>query len=131
MKQKVLNGLLIVVFLIGIIGSGVLVYNELKSSEGCPILVGIPACYIIFACFLIPFTFHLNSKKNAIYFLFTGLAFTIALIASVMQLLGKVECPKTDSGTPMCYYSLVLFTSLIGLKWAIIQNKAKNSSIAS
>ncbi|MEO9503373.1 MAG: hypothetical protein ABJI93_12205 [Nonlabens ulvanivorans] len=51
-----------------------------------------------------------------LYFLFTGLAGSIALIASTMQFTGYTECPKTDSGTPMCYYSLLIFSVLVVTK---------------
>ncbi|EPR72358.1 hypothetical protein ADIWIN_2528 [Winogradskyella psychrotolerans RS-3] len=60
------------------------------------------------------------------YFLFTGLAGSIALVASIMQFTGHAECPKTASGTPMCYYSLLLFSSLIILKILYIKSKPKS-----
>ena len=116
MKIKHLNWLLLIVFSIGIIGAGLLVYNEITLTNVCPILLGIPACYVILACFVIPFLVHILKEKNSIYFLFTGIAFIIALIASIMQFTGFGECPKTSNGIPMCYYSFLLFTILIVLK---------------
>ncbi len=124
MKTRVLNILLILVFLIGIIGAGLLVYDEIKTANVCPILLGIPVCYIILACFIIPFITHIVQGNNVIYFLFTGIAFIIALVASIMQITGYGECPKTDNGTPMCYYSLLLFTSLVLLKLVYIRSKS-------
>ena len=123
MKSNYLNWLLLLVFFIGILGAGLLVYDEIKTTNVCPKLVGIPACYIIVACFIIPFFTHIAKGKNGIYFLFTGIAFIIALVASIMQFTGLGECPKTSNGTPMCYYSLLLFTTLIFLKIVIIKNK--------
>lgn len=121
MKIKFLKGLLILVFLIGIIGAGGLVYDEITISNICPKILRIPACYIILACFGIPFIVHLTKYKNNIYFLFTGIAFTIAFIASILEITKLAECPKTSNGHPMCYYSLVLFTTLIVLKITIIK----------
>ncbi|WP_133673240.1 hypothetical protein [Maribacter caenipelagi] len=49
---------------------------------------------------------------NLIFFSF-GSALLIVLLASVRQFIASAECPKTDLGIPMCYISLLIFTSLI------------------
>ena len=126
MKIKLLNGLLILVFTIGIFGAGRLVYSEFIHKDICPKLIGIPACYIILGCFIIPFVAHVFKRSNYIYFSLTGIAFIIALIASMMEITNLGECPKTTGGTPMCYYSLFLFTSLITLKMLILKISTKN-----
>lgn len=126
MQSKILNILLLLVFAIGIFGAGELVYNEITQHNVCPKLLGIPACYIILACFVIPFVAHIFKGKHSIYFAFTGFAFVIAFVASIMQFTGNAECPKTASGTPMCYYSLVLFSSLLLFKILLIKNASKN-----
>ena len=93
-----------------------LVWEEIQTGNGCPKIWIIPACVIVLLCFLIPLIAHLLKTHNTLYFIFTALAGAIALVASIMQFSGNAECPKTDSGTPMCYYSLLLFSSLIILK---------------
>ncbi len=103
-------------FIIGIIGAGELVIDEIKTGNGCPKFGVIPACAIILICFIIPFIAHFKKKWNRLYFFFTGLAFSIALIASIMQLIGSGKCPKLDNGIPMCYLSLLIFSKLILLK---------------
>lgn len=115
-KTKVLNILLYIVFAIGLLGAGDLVMDEIRQSNICPKILGIPACYIILACFIVPFIVHLWGKFHKVYFALTGFAWIIAIIASFMQATGLGECPKTASGTPMCYYSFALFTALITLK---------------
>ena len=122
-KTTVINILIITIFVIGILGTGSLVINEFTTGEGCPKFGHIPACYMIFACFVIPFLAHLLKKWNFIYFLGTGLAFIIAVIASIMQFNGNAECPKTSNGIPMCYYSFLIFSSLILLKVLYIKYK--------
>ena len=104
------------VLIIGVYGAGGLVIEELKTGEGCPKIMGIPMCLVILICFLIPLIAHILKKWNVLYFLFAGLACSIALVASIMQFLGYAECPKTAFGTPMCYYSLLLFSSLMLFK---------------
>ncbi|MCC1483161.1 hypothetical protein [Winogradskyella immobilis] len=107
---------ILVILLIGLYGAGGLVVEEFKTGEGCPKIMQIPMCLVVLICFAVPFIAHLLKKWNIVYFLFTALAGAIALVASIMQFSGNAECPKTDSGTPMCYYSLLLFSSLIILK---------------
>ena len=123
MNRSVLNILIIILFLIGIVGAGSLVLEELRTGEGCPKFGFVPACYIIFAFFVLPFIAHIFKKGNVIYFLGTGLAFIIATVASIMQLTGNAECPKTGGGTPMCYYSFLIFATLIVLKLIHLKNK--------
>ncbi|QXP79085.1 MULTISPECIES: hypothetical protein [Winogradskyella] len=113
---------ILILLVIGVFGAGGLVIEEFKTGEGCPKLLHIPMCLVVFICFIIPLIAHLLKKGNALYFIFTGLAGSIALVASVMQFMGHAECPKTASGTPMCYYSLVLFSSLILLKIYHLKN---------
>lgn len=109
---KIIN----VFFVIGIFGAGSLVITEFATGNGCPKFGEVPSCLIILICFILPFISHLLKKWDLIYFLFTGIATLIALMASVMQFIGNAECPKSDSGIPMCYLSLLIFTSLITLK---------------
>ena len=124
MNRKISNYLISIIFILGIFGSGSLAYHEFLQEGACPKLGAIPACYIILACFIFPFISHLLKKGNNIYFLFTGAAFALATYATVGQLFGKVQCPKTESGFPMCYISFVLFTSLVLLKIALLKKKS-------
>jgi predicted membrane channel-forming protein YqfA (hemolysin III family) len=85
--------------------------------------MNIPACYIILWCFVIPFIVYLLKGKSIYYFLGTGLAFSIALYGTILQILNEISCPKTSSNIPMCFISLGLFTLLIILK--LIINKTQ------
>jgi len=123
MSKKITYYSILVILIIGLFGAGGLVVEEFKTGEGCPKIMQIPMCLVILICFIVPFIAHLLKKWNVLYFLFTGLAGSIALVASIMQFTGNAECPKTTSGTPMCYYSLVLFSSLIIFKIAQIKSK--------
>ena len=114
--NKTLYWVISLLFVIGIFGAGGLVLTEIRTGDGCPKLGVVPACVIILVCFILPFISHILKKWNLIYFLFTGLAAIIAIIASVLQFMGNAECPKTDTGIPMCYLSLLIFTILIILK---------------
>lgn len=114
--NKTIFWVISLLFVIGIFGAGSLVLTEIRTGDGCPKFGVVPACAVILICFILPLISHICNKWNLIYFLFTGLATLIALVASVMQLMGNAECPKTNSGIPMCYLSLLIFTTLIILK---------------
>ena len=116
MVKKGIHYSILAILIIGLFGAGGLVIEEFKTGEGCPKIMYIPMCLVILICFIIPFIVHLLKKHNTLYFLFTGLANGIALVVSIMEFTGHIECPKLTSGIPMCYYSLLLFNSLIILK---------------
>ena len=116
MIKKIVYYSIIIILTAGIYSAGGLVIEELKTGNGCPKVMNIPMCMVILVCFIIPFVVHIVKKQHFLYFIFTGLAGSIALSASIMQYLNTAECPKTSSGTPMCYFSLLFFTTLILLK---------------
>ena len=116
MSKKITYFSILIILIIGLLGTGGLVIEEFKTGNSCPKIAQIPMCLVILICFIIPLIVHVLKKWNVLYFLFTGFAGSIALVASIMQFSGNGECPKTTSGTPMCYYSLLLFSSLIILK---------------
>ena len=116
MKNKILFFSILIILLVGLKGAGELVIEEFKTGNGCPKILQIPACLIILICFTVPLIIHIIKKLNILYFIFTGIAWSIAFTASIMQFLGNAECPKTSTGDPMCYYSLLIFSSLIILK---------------
>lgn len=106
-----------ILLLIGLWGASGLVIEELKTGNGCPKIALIPACIIIFFCFLIPAISHLIRKKIVFYYVFSLLAFSIAALASYLQFNDLAQCPKMASLTPMCYISLLIFSTLIILKY--------------
>jgi len=126
-RKKTLWLVITFIFIIGIGGASSLVYNEFTNGLICPKLIGIPACYIIMLCFLIPFISHLFNLNSLYYYVGTGFAFTIALYGSVMKFAGIVECPKTNEGVPMCFISLSIFTSLIILKLTSLKKTPPNN----
>jgi len=123
--KNVLNSILILLFVLSILGASSLVYNEFVHHSICPKILNIPACYIIMGCFIIPLLGHLLKWNNFIYFIGTGLAFSIALFGTITQLLETVQCPKTSTGIPMCFISLSIFTSLIILKIMLLHIKTR------
>ena len=126
---KILYWVIILLLIIGIFGAGGLVLAEIKTGDGCPKFGVVPACLIILICFIVPLIVHLLNKFDSLYFIFTGIAALIALIASIMQLTDNAECPKTDGGIPMCYLSLLIFSTLIILKKIQLNHSNNHESI--
>jgi len=123
MIKKLLNYSIYIIFIFGLLAAVNLVYHEFSKEDTCPKLGFIPACYIIFSCLVIPFISHIINKGKIIYFLFTTIALIIAAYATVGQLLNLVQCPKTESGLPMCYISFAIFACLVVLKLALLKKK--------
>jgi hypothetical protein len=123
MFKKAVSFIIYFLLLFGVYGAGKLSYNEIMYQNICPKIIGIPACFIIFLCFLIPLIVHFLRKKNTLYFLFTGIAFLIAMIGTIGQMTNKIQCPKNDNGIPMCFISLGIFITLILLKIFLIRKE--------
>jgi len=107
------------VILFATYGAASLSRNDWKQKNVCPKIVGIPACYIVFICFLAASISHIINTplSNQLFFVFVGIPGIIALIGSIIELTGKTICPKTASKTPMCFISLGLCVTLLVLKY--------------
>ena len=124
--KKIFYYLILVIAGIGTYGTFGLVKTEIASGNGCPDLFpNIPACYIIYTCFIMIIIGHIfkNKFSNLLYFSGAVTAISIATYASWAQYFGKLECPKTALGSPMCYFSFVFFLTLILLK--LVHNRQK------
>ncbi len=119
--MKIDNAIIYILLIIGILVSGNLLINEMINEGVCPKIGTIPACYFVFASFAIPFVLHLFKMWNIVFFLFIGAAFSLAIIASLGQIMGRIECPKTDLGIPKCYISFVLLLVILFFKDRMIK----------
>ncbi len=121
--EKLLSLLIWGLAIFGTYGSIGLVGQEMSTGNICPKILGIPACYIILASFLMVLLSHSNLLKDHywLYSIGAGIAWSIAATGTVGQWMGNIECPKTTGGTPMCYLSLAFFSTLILLKVAEVK----------
>jgi len=113
--------LIIGILLFAIYGSFMLSRRDYRKKNICPKVLGIPACYLVVLFFVatliaqvsgfkIPYTYYA-------YFGFMAVPFLLALTGTLTELSGKVICPRTAGGTPMCYLSLGLCTLLLTLNF--------------
>lgn len=120
---NLIRGVIWILILTVLYGVVPLVWKEFSQGDLCPKIGGVPACYIIFACVLLMFISQLKVLNDTykLYFTGAGIASSIAAVGSLMNIMGKTKCPTTENGTPMCYLSLLLFSSLLLLQ--LVQNK--------
>ena len=95
------------------------------SGLACPSLLSVPVCYVVTAAYALMlgslFISH-NGCKHHLFCTGWGVAFIIALFASVAELMGSGGvCPSTsgglragsDVGIPLCYISLVMLGAIL------------------
>ncbi len=119
MKQ-LLYFLIIGILLFSIYGSFNLSMVDFQKKNVCPKILGIPACYIVLLFFSLALGSHLfkgSLGKDLWYYGLMAVPFLLALSGTLTELSGKVVCPRTPGGTPMCYISLGICTTLIILKF--------------
>jgi len=108
----------LLVLLFVIYGSFTLSLKDFKQKNVCPKVIGIPACYLVVIFFVGALTVHLgNFEMPYSYYGFMSVPFLLALVGTLTELSGKVICPRTAGGTPMCIISLAFCTLLIALKY--------------
>lgn len=118
--------LIIVILLFSLYGSFNLSLVDFQEKDICPKMLGIPACYIVFVFFLLTLISHIWTRRSPsylLYYLFLAIPFLMALSGTISELSGKVVCPRTPGGTPMCYISLGICTLLIVIK--LVETKYK------
>ena len=112
--------LIILIASFAVYGSFGLSMDDWKVGNICPKILGIPACYIVLACFTIAFIAHLipSPKSKWAFFFFVGIVTLIASTGTIGELTGTAKCPTTAGGTPMCFISLSICLSLLISKFA-------------
>lgn len=100
---------------IGLFGAAWITYEHATGIESCPTLGPLPACYIVLLGYgLAGASMFVPVRLRTALFLVGWLpVFGLALVGSGMQVFGFVQCPKSGSGIPGCFLSLILATSLI------------------
>ena len=95
--------------------------RDYRKKDVCPKILGVPACYIVCLFFIAALLGHIFFEAVPYwYFGFIAIPFILALLGTITELKGKVICPRTIGGTPMCYLSLGFCSLLIALKILIL-----------
>ena len=115
--EKIYNKYILSLSIIGLIFSFYLIFLDYLTSDYCPNLYFIPACYIVLISFaLIIISEFLHSKiQNFIFYIGSFFGITLAVWFSFNEIAETEICPKLFE-IPMCYLSLCLFLFIILLK---------------
>ncbi len=97
-------------------------FKQWHHPGACPSLGPIPACYLVLAGFALALIGHLTRLRK-LFLPSLGFPSGLALFASIGEIGGFIECPKSASGIPMCYLSLAL-CSLCWLLWIAHQKSS-------
>lgn len=108
----------------GVLFSLYLMINEWISPPYCPRFLGVPACYLVFAAFVLTAVSTLlpNRMMNrSAFFLGFGIGFTLAVWFSFNHMWEVQHCHELF-GIPLCYVSFLVFCNLLGLKLFLIRH---------
>ncbi len=95
------------------------VLNEWRGIEACPRLGAVPACYVVglgYSLMAVAVIFA-PRRLTALFLLGWAPVFAMAFIGSTMEILGRPTCPVSPTGTPMCFYSLAVASTLLPAFW--------------
>lgn len=112
--------LIVLLSLSGLLISIALSVAHVSGTSSCPLLLAIPACFIVAGgYFLILISSGLSNVGRKVLLL-VGLApvLLLASAASVFEFLQGPVCPSPYGLVPLCYVSFLLST-LIGGIWAL------------
>jgi len=112
---------------VGAIAGLVLSVQHLQTGETCPQLGSVPACYLVFAGYVLVLTSAWLPIRRAAWAFWMGWT-PIASLASAGTVFELVEgnvCPRTDSGIPQCFISLGIAIALLVLWLALDQHSKR------
>ncbi len=105
--SRVLVAVLATVGLVGVLPVSL---AELQTGKGCPHLGLIPACHVVSVAYGLILVSVIQNRfwKYGLFFWGWVPVFFLAVFGSGLELLGQDACPKTESGWPKCFSSLIL-----------------------
>jgi hypothetical protein len=106
--------LFVALAIFGVAGVAPIALRQWTGDASCPSLGFVPACYVALLGYsLVAVSAFLKDRVRLLVFLFGFVPiFALAAAGSGLEFLGQMACPRSDGGTPMCFYSLALAFSL-------------------
>jgi hypothetical protein len=106
--------LLFTLAIFGVVGVAPIALQQWTGASACPALGPVPACYVALVGYsLVAVSVFFEGRVRLAVFLAGFIPiFALAATGSGLELLGQNACPKSTTGTPLCYYSLALAISL-------------------
>ena len=89
--------------------------THFHTCDACPVIGPIPACYMVSACYAAMGVASLLWTKPLKWLFFAGATpvILLALVGTSLELMGRPTCPVSETGTPLCFYSLAVGLSML------------------
>jgi len=87
-----------------------ILFAHWHAGNACPHLGLVPACYLVMVCYAAMGITALFWNKQLSWLFFSGAVPVIfmAMIGTVLEITGLPTCPRSDTGLPLCYMSLLV-----------------------
>ena len=110
MNKPVLSMTLWFLVIMGLFGALRLSYVTSTTDNDCPILVGIPVCYVILLGYALIAIAQFTGMpvKSRLFWIGWLPVFLLAITGTMLELVDGQTCPKNDTGLPLCYVSLAI-----------------------
>jgi len=125
MRDKSINIAILTIIFFGIFIIGDTAYKEFLYGNVCANFTIIPTCYIAFTFLVLLLIFHLYKNGIIWFLLLSGFAVVLSGFASLGHILGTSQCSISDIGIPTCFIGLILFFTLMGLKFLEVKIKKR------
>ncbi|MEP5632058.1 MAG: hypothetical protein ABJP79_09265 [Tateyamaria sp.] len=89
--------------------------THFRTGNACPDLGPIPACYVVsFAYLAMAIAVSIGwNRLKWLFFVGAAPVILLAVAGTTLELFGRPTCPRSDSGWPLCYTSLMIGASLL------------------
>ena len=91
-------------------------YTTITGTARCPDIVDIPLCYLVGIGYLSMLAAQVVAPakwKNRLFYPGWAMVFLVAVLGTGFELSIGDACPRSGSGVPLCYFSLVLSIAII------------------
>ena len=107
LQNKAFLSVTILLAAFGLFGVIPVSIDTLTNTKACPMVLVVPACYVVTAGYFLMLLSCILSRNVLFY---TGWlpVFLLAASGSVSELLGHAVCPRNSANIPLCYFSLIL-----------------------
>ncbi|MEP3347972.1 MAG: hypothetical protein ABJN34_03085 [Litoreibacter sp.] len=104
------------VIISGIVLTGIVPISvaQFRTGDACPSIGFIPACYLVTICYAAIGVAAAMWRKPNDWLFFAGAAPVIglALAGTTAEIVGLPTCPRSATGWPLCYTSLMVGTGI-------------------
>ena len=108
--SRILRLIVVAVSLYVLSGIFPISFTHWRAGNACPHLGLVPACYLVMVCYAAMGIAALFWNKQLSWLFFSGAVPVIfmAMIGTVLEITGLPTCPRSDTGLPLCYMSLLV-----------------------